>query len=347
MKYCVFSYSAKGCGLAEKVKTVLGGDPNGDDRKVDIILYTVERLAKEGFLAILSPSSPLYAEAFASADALIFIGAAGIALRCCAPHIKSKETDPAVLCLDETGRFVIPLLSGHIGGANRLAARLAESLGAEAVITTATDAVGRFSADAWASEKGFDISSIKTAKEISAAILERDLPLYCEVGVKGPLPPGTFASREGDLGIYIGVRDSGPFDRSLRLVPKALHLGLGSRKGVSKEGVKKAVETALKEAGLDPKALKCAASIDIKADEAGIREYCEETGLPLSFYSAGELSALEGDFSSSDFVKKVAGVDCVCERSALMGAKRLIVKKTVLDGVTVAVAEEEWEASFE
>ncbi len=347
MKYCVFSYSAKGCGLAEKVRAALESDPDGGAHKIDIIMYTVKRLANEDFLPIPSPSAPLYAEAFASAGALIFIGAAGIAVRCCAPYIKSKETDPAVICIGETGRFVIPLLSGHMGGANRLAARLAESLGAEAVITTATDASGRFSADAWASEKGFAVSSMETAKEVSAAILERDMPLFCETEVKGPLPPGTFASCEGDLGIYIGVRDSGPFDRSLRLIPKALHLGLGSRRGVSREAVKRAVETALKEAGIDPKALKCAASIDLKADEAGIREYCGEAGLPLSFYSAGELSALEGDFSSSDLVKKVAGVDCVCERSALMGAKRLIVKKTTLGGVTVAVAEEEWEASFE
>ena len=90
------------------------------------------------------------AQQFAAADALVFVGAAGIAVRAIAPHCQSKATDPAVVVLDECGRFAVPLLSGHLGGANDLACRLGAACGAVPVITTATDANGLFAVDEWA-----------------------------------------------------------------------------------------------------------------------------------------------------------------------------------------------------
>ncbi len=129
-------------------------------------------------------------------------------------------------------------------------------------------------------------------------------------------------------------------------MPRIIHLGIGCRKGISFEAVSEAVETVLKENGIDRRAVKCVASIDLKKDEEGLLEFCEKNSLPVSFYTAEELSRVPGEFSSSGFVKSVTGVDNVCERAALLGAGKLIIKKTAVNGVTVAAAEEEWEARF-
>ena len=118
-------------------------------------------------------------------------------MRSIAPFVRDKKTDPAVLCLDERASFVIPLLSGHIGGANALAARLAGALGAKAVITTATDVNGKFAVDAWAAQNGCAIEDFALAKRFAAEILEHDLPLCSEFPVCPPLPGGVVAAAEG------------------------------------------------------------------------------------------------------------------------------------------------------
>ena len=88
------------------------------------------------------------------------------------------------------------------------------------------------------------------------------------------------------------------------------------------------------------------ATIDLKKDETGLLDFCRDRGWPLSCYSAEELAAVEGDFTPSDFVRSVTGVDNVCERAALLGAERLLVKKTARDGVTAALALNAWEVRF-
>ncbi len=338
MRVALFAYSRRGCGTAERIVPCLGDG--------EIRLFAPEKHLKEGFLPIPRPSRPFYGEQFAWADALVFVGSAGIAVREIAPHLKRKTTDPAVLCVDELARFVIPLLSGHIGGANALALELAERLGSVPVVTTATDINGRFSVDAWAAANGLVISGMKTAKEVSAAILERDLPLLSDFPVEGDYPSGTYPGGEGELGIHITCGTNSPFAESLRLIPRILHLGIGCRKGIAAEAVAEAVETVLKENGIDRRALKLASTIDLKEEEEGLRSFCAAAGLPLFFHSAEELAAVPGEFSASDFVKNVTGVDNVCERAARIGADRIIVKKTAGNGVTVALAAEKWEVRF-
>jgi len=338
MKLAVFAYSRRGCSLARRVLDAL---PDAEGRA-----FTLARFEEEGFGCIGQPSAPFYGELFRTMDALVFVGAAGIAVRSIAPHVRSKKTDPAVICMDELGTWVIPLLSGHIGGANALAGNLAAQLGAESVVTTATDVNRRFSVDTWATEHGFLLSSMSAAKAVSAAVLEGDVPLMTELPVKGELPPGLVYGNEGALGIYVGWEKKEPFGTTLRLTPRVVHLGIGCRRGTEKETVRKAVETALAERGIDPAAVCCAASIDLKKDERGLLDFCADLGLPVSFYTAEELKAVPGEFTPSPFVEKVTGVDNVCERSALIGAERLILKKTAADGVTVAAAAEKTEVRF-
>lgn len=335
MKTAIFAYSRRGCALAQKL------DIAGDCRR-----FTTERLLSDGFEAIKSPCFEFYGELFQNCDALIFIGACGIAVRSIAPHVKSKTSDPAVICMDESGSFVIPLLSGHIGGANRLATELAKEIGAVAVISTATDINMRFSVDTWAAENGFIIDDMRLAKEVSAAILERDIPIFTELEVSGPLPQGIYYAGSGELGIYVGWEKKQPFNKTLRIIPSILHLGIGCRRGTTAEAIGAAVGYALEINGIDSRAICSVASVDIKSDEAGLLEFCREAGLPLHFYSANELQKLCGSFSGSEFVRSVTGVDNVCERAALMDADELIIKKTVLDGVTVAVAAKKGALSF-
>lgn len=335
MRAAIFAFSRQGCLTARRIMEAY---PD-----VTWQSYTMERFAEPGFLPI---TPKCYGERFSSAETLVFVGSCGIAVRKIAPFVHDKRTDPAVICVDELGTFVIPLLSGHIGGANAIARHIAERLHATAVITTATDINRKFSVDTWATEHGCAISSMKLAKAVSAAILEGDIPFKSDFPVNGSLPNGVISGETGNLGIYLTVTDKEPFENTLRLIPKTLHLGIGCRRGIEKEAIQAAVEQVFKANHLDFRAVKSAASIDLKKDEEGLLSFCCEQNISIRFCTAEELKAVSGDFTSSAFVQSVTGVDNVCERSALMGAEKLIVRKTACHGVTVAVAMEKWEVHF-
>lgn len=336
MKTAILSYSRRGTETAGRIARALG--------KSDC--YTVGKFLKPGFSPIPQPSEPFYGALFRDREALIFVGACGIAVRCIAPHVRDKTTDPAVLCVDEQGKFVISLLSGHIGGANALAVRLADLLGAEPVVTTATDRSGRFSVDAWAAEHNCVIDSMPLAKAVSAAILERTLPLSSDFPVVSPCPAGLELGETGELGICISLYDRKPFVQTLRLIPRIVHLGVGCRRGTDAERISQAVENCLAAARIDPRAVRGVYSIDLKQDEAGLLEFCAGKNLPITFYSAAQLNQVEGNFSSSEFVRRITGTDNVCERAALREAGTLLIGKTALDGVTVAAAAEQMEVRF-
>lgn len=397
MKAAIFAYSKKGCRTAIKVRTCLNTLANISDKKEftaddDIVIYTLSKFIDTDMDVVRCIDMPkirehaatgaksadnsqnvrrsdnipegssdeLYGRLFDSNDVLIFVGACGIAVRKIAPYIKDKQTDPAVICIDELGTYVIPILSGHIGRANDIARYIAEQIGSTAVITTATDINGRFSVDSWAARNGFIIDDIKAAKEVSSAILEQDIPLISEFKIAGQLPAG-IRSEDGntvrsyndnadrfrnDIGIYIGCNIRKPFSRTLRLIPRAVHLGIGCRKGTDEDSIRQAVDKVLSEHDIDKRAVKCISSIDIKSGEKGLLDYAEHNNLPINFYSAEELNNLDGDFTSSEFVKGITGVDNVCERAAMIGAEHLLVRKNAVNGVTIAAAIEHMEVHF-
>lgn len=338
MKTALFAYSRQGCRTARKVMEALGGE---------VRAYTMERFQEKGFESLVKPSRPLYGELFQWADAMVFVGSAGIAVREIAPFVRDKRTDPAVLSIDELGRYVIPLLSGHIGGANELALNLADAIGATPVITTATDINGKFSVDVWAAKHGLFIDSIGTAKAVSAEILEGAVPLSSDFPITGNLPNGVIMGGSGKIGICISCYQKKPFECTLLLVPAVVHLGIGCRRGTSAEAIQGAVETVLSENNIHPKAVKSVSSIDLKANEEGFLEFCRGKGITPSFYTAEELKAIPGTFSAAECVLRATGVENVCERAAMIGAKNLLVKKTICNHVTVAAAAESWEVCFE
>lgn len=332
MKLAVFAFTAKGCLFARSCKEALRAD--------ETRMVTMEKFGFSDFEAYRPPLSRCMQPYFCWADAIVFVGSTGMAVRAIAPWVRDKKQDPAVLVLDEGGHYLISLLSGHIGGANGLTKVLAEKIGAQPIITTATDVEGKFSVDTWATEQGLHIGDLGLCKAVSAAILEGEVPICGEYARFDRLPTGLVERIGGPLGIYVGIYDRRPYDRTLILTPRVLTLGLGCRRDTPKEAIEEAVKAVLKENGLRIEAVARAASIDLKANEQGLLDYCTEHGFPVDFFTARELQKAPGEFTPSKFVQSVTGVDNVCERAAVMYGGKLIVHKTAHNGVTVAVAED-------
>ena len=282
-------------------------------------------------------------EQFQKAELLIFIGAAGIAVRSIAPFVKSKKTDPAVLVIDEQGRHVISLLSGHIGGANAMARLTAELLGAEPVITTATDLHGKFAVDAFGAGRNLYLDSMEYAKEIAAELVAgRRVGMRSVFPVFGAVPEELDMEGTPPVGFAVDVRRSRPFLRTLHLAPRITVLGIGCRKGVEEAHVKEVVTRVLEEHQVFLESVCRIASIDLKKKEEGLLGFSGWLKVPFETYTAEELEEAESEdgFAESAFVRGVTGVGNVCERAALKsaGTRRLLIPKTAREGVTVAAA---------
>lgn len=308
-------------------------------------------------------------EHWKESDALIYVGAVGIAVRAIASFVVSKKEDPAVLVVDELGTYCIPILSGHIGGANELAEMLGEKLGMQAVITTATDLNHKWAVDVFAKKNKLFISDMKLAKNVSAAILSGkmiDLEVEPEGTVKGCIPEELNMIQEKMLindnsalekhtdeksvqMIHLGVRRNKKCaDQALYLVPKAIILGIGCKKNAPADKIENLVAQVLQENQIATEAVKLVASIDLKKEETGLLNYCKKYEIPFQTFSKEELEQVDGTFEESAFVKQITGVDNVCERSAVCaGGEKILVHKTAKDGVTVAVAVKKWSVNFE
>lgn len=288
-------------------------------------------------------------QAFEQADAIVFVGASGIAVRAIAPHVESKTTDPAVLVIDEEGRWIIPLLSGHIGGANRLAKQLAELSGGAAVLTTATDVRGVWAVDEWASRRGIAIKNPRAIKTISARLLEgKQVRLYTDIAVEGSYPALVLqADNRSEADMVLSPYRQPDNSEVLRLIPACMHLGIGCRKGASADDIEKAFQQALGQSGIEEESIVGVFSIDLKKDEEGLLAFCENHGWTLTTYSAAVLEKVEGSVSHSDFVKEITGVDGVCERSALADADDLIYERHSFGALTIAIARKNISYQFE
>ncbi len=269
-------------------------------------------------------------QGFAKGHALIFVGATGIAVRAISPYVKDKLSDSPVIVIDDAGTFVIPILSGHAGGANKLAAMLAEVIGAVPVITTSTDVNGAFSADVFASENHLTIRNREGIKKVSAKAIEGK--------------PVTISIKDYPPAEQVDIIIAGETDReySLLLSPKNYVIGIGLRKDKDASELESFVTDTLSEHGIDIADVYAVATIDIKEDEKALRSLCDRYRLPLITFEASILERAEGDFTPSQFVKDTVGVDNVCERAAILAAgpgSKILIKKTKKDGMTLSIAE--------
>ena len=318
MRAAIFSFSARGAELSKNVAEYL------HSIGYETELQTVAKYAEQtGIAPMLPDHNGACAAVFNKCQALVYVGAVGIAVRTIAPFIKSKLTDPAVISVDERGSFVIPLLAGHIGGANELSRCLAAALGATACVTTATDVNGLFAVDEWAARNRMVLCSLAAAKDFAAALVVED----------SSLPVGMAVTLQKHLQ---------PFKTTVRLLPKIVHLGIGCRRNTPLENIEALVLPELEKLQLDKRSVVAIASVDLKKDEQGLLAFAKKYNFAANFYSADELNSVAGDFTPSAFVQSVVGVSNVCERSAVKDSRggRLLLRKTSLNGVTLAVAAE-------
>ncbi|MCI6422686.1 MAG: cobalt-precorrin 5A hydrolase [Firmicutes bacterium] len=372
MKIAIISFSQRGYRLGEMMSGFLEGN------NYEVQTFTKSKYSKKildesqmeendaSFRDVKKFAKPIDTSLrdwterrFADSDAIIFIGACGIAVRGIAPFVKSKKTDPAVVVVDEQGNFVISLLSGHIGGANKLTEEIADLIQGTPVITTATDINNKFAVDVFAKNNGCYISDMEMAKEISAILVNggtvgfaSDFPWVGEVPAELELFDED--KEKPEFGIYVtNSYMKHPFVHTLYLVPKIVTLGIGCKKGTPGEIVEKIVRKACDEVLTPSVSMELVASIDLKKEEAGILEYCKDRKLPFVTYTKEELQQVEGSFAESRFVEEVTGVDNVCERSAILGSSQhgtksnLILRKYAEEGVTVALARRKWSVNFE
>ncbi len=342
MEVWIVSYTARGEKTARRVSDALDG--KGHVCRT----FALAKFCEDGDEPLRRSASEWAKEGFHTADALIFVCAAGIAVRAIAPWVRDKKTDPAVLVLDEKGTFAIPLLSGHIGGANALAETLAAAIGATPVITTATDLSGLFAVDVFATKNRLTITDMTLAKEVSAALLAGEpVGFSSDLPVSGTLPKG-LTTEAAQLGVCVSREPKQPYPKTLRLVPRRFAVGVGCKRGKDAAALDAFIRGALDRAGVSTDEVLCVASIDLKKDEPGLIAFADANRLPFYTYSADELNAVPGTFSGSAFVKETTGVDCISERAAVCASQgELVIKKIAEDGMTFALAESKEGISFE
>ncbi|MCM1039859.1 MAG: cobalamin biosynthesis protein [Ruminococcus sp.] len=299
--------------------------------------------------------------------ALLFIGACGIAVRAIAPHLTDKLHDSPVLVMDETGKYVIPLVSGHVGGANELACYIGRRTGAEPVVTTATDINGKFAVDLFAEENALGMmnkdgiarvsAKILSGEKVSIAIESRNEEKgegknrYCGKTLfwqgqplsEGALPDGLYMvpyppKQYVDILVTSGKED---FEAAICLRPKEYIIGLGCKRGKTAEEIEMFLSHRLQESDISVTQILALASISQKKDEQGILGWCRKEKIPFLTYTAEELQEVKGNFTGSSFVADMVGVDNVCERAALRACGEngeLICGKYAKDGMTFALA---------
>lgn len=281
--------------------------------------------------------------AWPRAKGVVLFLATGAAVRLLAPLLEDKRTDPGVVCVDEAARFAIALAGGHAGGANELAAAVAEALGATPVVTTASDSAGLPALDLLARENGLRIDRSSDLPAVGAALVsgrrvwlmaDRRRPL-------GPLPPNVVASAAVDEGpaLVVSDRTLTPPRPAVVYRPPSLVVGVGCSRSAAADDIERLIDAALDEGGLARESVAALASIDLKHDEPGLLAVAERRGLPLRLHSATALAEIEVP-NPSAVVRRAVGTPGVAEAAALLesGGRDLVVSKRRSSDVTVAIA---------
>jgi len=304
-----------------------------------------ERLATAELLEASGPVAERLGAAWGAFDGFVCVMAAGIVVRAVAPLLRDKREDPCVVVVDEAGRYAMSLLSGHLGGGNQLAREVAAILGAEPVITTASDVLNLTSLDLWARDAGLTCASERETMTRSCRLLvERgEISVFSEVeGI--PLPPEYQRVEEpGPAQVIVSHHTGWPADR-LHLCPKNLAVGIGCNRGVTSGEIEEAFFKILRHHRLALHSVAVLATIDLKRHEPGLVTFARGQRIPLLFFSKEELNQRVEE-PSSPAVFAATGAFGVAEPAAILGAEhlacgrpRLLVRKQKWTNVTMAVA---------
>ena len=327
-------------------------------------LFSPEQCIQCGAMPLDMRLGEFVKDLFGKVDAIIGVMAAGILVRAVAPCLKSKLTDPAVVCVDVSGRFAISLLSGHYGGANELARIVAREIGAIPVVTTASDLMGKMSIDELARLLHCNIRNPDSLVAVNSALVNgKHLSAVLVGAVKIPtniikdydvkrannVEEAAEILKDYDAGALITSGEVPSVKLPVPvtiLIPRKIVVGVGSRKRSSEKEIMEAINVALARVGLPLERVDRLATVDIKKDSTAMIGAAEKLELAWDFHSVEALRSVEHAELSPDsrMVEEKIGVGGVCERAALITAGKnsnLILKKTKMNGVTVAVAEGE------
>lgn len=343
--FAVYAITRHGLGIAARLLPQLPGSD----------LFVSEKLmdsAPVDALPLSLPMGPTLSEIFSAYDCHIFIVSVGAVVRMIAPLLKNKKVDPAVVCIDDAARFSICVLSGHVGRGNMFTERIADALGAQAVVTTASDAIGTLTVDILGRELGWtlDDPDRNVTRGCAAVVNAMKVLFVQETGepdwwpAEKPLPDGVgyATSLEGidpnDFEILLiatdrEIAESHPahWKNAVIYRPKSLVLGIGCDKGTAPDLVERGVMALLARHGLSPKSVKELATIEVKKDEPALLALSERHSWPLRIYRAEELDVVPGIQNPSEKVKQHVGSRGVSEPAALhtAGVKELLVPKQI------------------
>lgn len=343
-KIAFIAVTQNGKDLAINIKKILG---EGD-------IYITDKLSnktnKEIYKIIEGRLSDFTTKLFKEYEILIFIMATGIVVRSIASHIKSKFEDPAILVIDEKGKNVISLLSGHMGGANEMTTYISRLIGANPVITTATDVNSKSSLDIIAKNLNAHIDNFReNVKDVNYLLVNKGkVGLYIDgnykVDTRGFITIKNIdefhSLNDLDKIVYITNKDNINVEdsRLIKVVPRDIVIGMGCRRNTPYENINNALEDILKKYNIDKKAIRKIGSVEVKKDEQGIIKLSEILKVPFETISIEEIKKIEDKFEKSEFVKKSIGVYCVAEPVAyILSDKNLIVTKHKYKGITFSI----------
>ena len=288
-------------------------------------------------LFIINERVPILLEkTFNEYDLHIFVAATGAVVRIIDGKFRSKDTDPAVITVDDHANFVISLLSGHIGGANEECERIADGIGAIPVITTASDVGGKIAVDIFSQKIKAKLEDLEGAKRVTSLIVNGEK-------VSLHLPKNIVTHDENSAGAIV-VSNRKNIEIS-KIIPQNIFIGIGCKRGTAKEHIVEKLKYAMDKQNLEFSSIKMAASAWVKSDETGLLEAMSELGIPIKFFDKEEILKYENLIEEkSEFVKKTIGVYGISEPCAFMassGKGKFLVKKMKLDGMTLSIFEDD------
>lgn len=334
----IISVIEKGDILGEKIKDILGGDLI---LKSKIKNFKLNNITKE---------------CFEKYDSIIFISSTGIAVRAISKYLVSKDKDPAVVVVDVCNKFSISLVSGHLGGANKLTLMVSEVLGNTPVITTATDNMDILAPDIIAMNNNLIIDDLKIAKVIAGRLVNREDVYFKDDKSIIKCPNGYIETdelhgnaiwithkklreqkvKESKVISYLSEYETRTV---LKLIRKDIILGIGCKRNTDSEKLFDFVSDILAQENIDIRAVEKIASINIKSDEKAILDLAVNLKCDLTFFSSQEIAKVEHKYEGSEFVKKSTGVSAVSEPVIELAGGNIIVKKIKRDGMTLAIGE--------
>ena len=315
--WAVAAVSRDATALAIRTKNALEG--------YSVTVYTLEKYSQKGTEIIEGSMTDFFGQIMEEYDVILCIMATGIVVRSIAPYLGHKSTDPAILVMDAKGKFVISLLSGHLGGANDAAVLLSRRMDATPVITTGTDVKGSMAVDVLAEKIKCAIADFTDAKDVTAAILDDEkVSIEDRIGLNftGIVLPDNIllldqpGADETKWRILIDDAMNPEMEDGIhyvQLVPKTLIVGIGCKRNTSGEHIIEEMETLLEKKNQHPSSVRFFATIGLKADEAGIQKAVEKFGAELKVVSDEFVKMVQSHFEGSDFVEKTIGLRAVSE----------------------------------